>query len=129
MNIKTILALVATSGLIIACAQIPPAQASLPTSGKLLSEVSVFGHEEAKEKVLSEGGYEGLKGDSGETCRRICVVEPNAVSCRQSLEEEGCTARAEEARKKLGLPQREHNPLPMPMGDIKSADRSSGTIN
>jgi hypothetical protein len=129
MKINTILALVATSGLIIACAQIPTAQASLSSGDKLLLASSNESHEDAKEKILREGGYDDIKGNSGESCRRICVVEPNAISCLQALEDEDCTKRAEDARKKLGLPQREHNPLPMPMGDIQTASRTSGIIN
>lgn len=128
MNLKTIFALTTASGLIIACAQIQPSPPATPSGDKSINTRSES-HDEAKERILREGGYEGIKGNSGESCRRICVVEPNAVSCRQALENEDCTLRAEDARRKLGLPEREHHPLPMPTGDIETATRTSGVAN
>jgi hypothetical protein len=127
MSLKTIVALIAASGLIIACAQLPNPASSMPAPPKAQSSVWSETHEEAKERILREGGYEGITGNSGDSCRRICVIEPNAISCRQALEDEDCTARAEAARKKMGLPAREHLPLPMPMGDIETASKPSET--
>lgn len=123
MSLRTIVALIAASGLIIACAQIPAAESSMPVSNPTPISIWAENHEEAKERVLREGGYDGLNGNSGQPCRRICVVEPNAVSCRQALEDEDCTARAEAARKKMGLPAREHLPLAMPLDNIGTAAR------
>lgn len=125
MSLKTVVALIAVSGLIIACAQLPTSASSKPAPNRDPSSLWLETHEQAKERVLREGDYDGITGNSGEPCRRICVVEPNAISCRQALEDEDCTARAEAARKKMGLPAREHLPLPMPMGDIDTAARNS----
>lgn len=127
MSLKTLVALIAASGLIIACAQLPTETAARANTSSPNETIWGESHEEAKERVLREGGYDGIKGNSGESCRRICVVEPNAVSCRQALEDEDCTARAEAARKRMGLPAREHLPLPMPMGNVETASRTADT--
>lgn len=129
MSLKTLVALIAASGLIIACAQLPTETAARANTSSPNETIWGESHEEAKERVLREGGYDGIKGNSGESCRRICVVEPNAVSCRQALEDEDCTARAEAARKRMGLPAREHLPLPMPMGDVETASRAGAKGN
>ena len=57
--------------------------------------------EDAKRNILRDGRYDLIKGASGRSCAQTCAAEPNAISCRQALEDDDCVVRAEQAKLQL----------------------------